>query len=78
MFDKKLINYTQPKVETSLLISCNNSKLPQTVIRMRSHGVSQLVDDKPVQVVTDLLQVDCPNLVSQAYYKLLQRVTTSW
>ena len=77
MFDKKLINYTQPEVETSLLTSYNNL-LPQTVIRMRSHGLPQLVDDKPVQVVTDLLQVDCPNLVSQAYYKLLQKVTTSW
>ena len=41
-------SYTQPKnaqIATSLLTSCNNL-LQQADIRMRSHGLRQLVDDK--------------------------------
>ena len=48
----------------------------QTDMRMRLHGLRQLVNDKSVASLSiDLLQVDCLNLLSTG---LLQVVFTSW
>ena len=45
----------------------------QADIRMRSHGLRQLVDDSLLQVVNRLVEVDCQNLLSTG---LLQIVST--
>ena len=54
---KKEVVYTtkNAQVVTSLLTSCNNL-LQQADIRIRSHGLRQLVDDKSCKLSTCLLQ----------------------
>ena len=64
------ITLSNDTVYTILLTFCNNL-LQQTNIRMRSHGLWQLVDDKSV---AGLLQVDCQTLLPTG---LLQVVTKS-
>ena len=65
------------QVETSLLTSCNNL-LQQADIRMRSHGLRQLVDDKSV---ASCEQACCKLILKtfypQACYKLFQQVAAS-
>ena len=80
-----LIRYTAKNVQvaTSLLTSCDNLS-QQADLRMRSHGLRQLVHDSLFttacsrqaccKLSTDLLQVDNPNLLSTG---LLQVVSTS-
>ena len=76
--------YTQPKnaqVATNLLPSCNNL-LQQADIRMRSHGLRQLVDKKSVAscqqaccklvILTGLLQVVSTSCNKSANDKLQQ------
>ena len=64
------------QVATSLLTSCNN--LLQANIRMRSHGLRQLVEDKSV---ASFQQTCCKLIVQtcyqQAFCKLFQQVVTS-
>ena len=73
------VNYTakSAQVSTSLLTSCNNL-LQQDDIRMRSHGLRQLVDYKFVascqQTCCKLIIVICHQ---QACCKLFQQVVTS-
>ena len=75
---KLCVHYTakNEQVVTSLLTSCNNL-LQQADIRMRSHGLRQLVDDKSVgsfqkascKLSTGLLQV--VNGLAVSYFKTL-------
>ena len=75
-----LLRSIQPKkaqVATRLLTSCNNL-LQQADIRMRSHGLRQLIDDKSVASC----QQTCCKLTVKACYpqaccKLFQQVVTS-
>ena len=64
-------------VATSLWTSYNNM-LQQADIRMRSHGLRQLVDDKPV---ASCQQTCCKLIVKTCYHraccKLFQQVVTS-
>ena len=65
------------QVVTGLLTSCNNL-LQQADIRMRSHGLRQLVDDKSV---ANCQQTCCKLIVQTCYQqarcKLFQQVVTS-
>ena len=65
------------KVATGLLTSCSNL-LQQADIRMRSHGLRQLVDDKSV---ASCRQICCKLIVQTCYRqtrcKLFQQVVTS-
>ena len=65
------------QVATSLLTTCNNL-LQQADIRMRSHGLRRLNDDKSVvsyrQTCCKLIVQTC---YSQACCKLFQQVVTS-
>ena len=74
-----LNSYTATRIQqvaTSLLTSCNN--LSQATIRMRSHGLRQLVEDKSVascqQTCRKLIVQTC---YQQAFCKLFQQVVTS-
>ena len=73
---KLLHSHTPTKAATSLLTSCNN--LLQSNIRMRSHGLRQLVEDKSVascqQTCRKLIVQTC---YQQAFCKLFQQVVTS-
>ena len=85
VFTFRFLKRTQPKTsnlqQLDILTPCNILD-QQADIRMRSHGLRQLVDDKSVascqqtccKLSTDLLQVDCQNLLSTG---LLQVVSTS-
>ena len=67
-----MLVYTAKNVQvvTSLLTSCNNL-LQQADIRMRSHGLQQLVDDKSV---ASCQQACCKLIISTG---LVQFVSTS-
>ena len=59
----KNITQLNPQVLTSRLTSCNNS-LRQTDMRMRLHGLGQLVDDKSVASC----QLTCCKLIVKTCY----------
>ena len=65
------------QVVSSLLTSYNNL-LQQADIRMRSHGLRQLVTTSLLQVVKNFLEVNCQNVSLTGYScKLFQQVVTS-
>ena len=77
----RMLLWSQPKTLSTLnnfVKILQQTCYQQADIRMRSHGLRQLVDDRFVvascQHSTDLLQVDCQNLLSTG---LLQVVSTS-
>ena len=76
-FSATLYTARNAPVATSLWASYNNM-LQQADIRMRSHGLRQLVDDKPV---ASCQQTCCKLIVKtcypQACCKLFQQVVTS-